>query len=129
MQTYIFKKNIFINCHLIRVNLKSSLHMASVTLWYVFIRVTLYKYFMIIIFLFSDPLGGDSGMSTEPVFGPSLKFAGQAARWTGDSSSFMGQKGIEARVSFDAFAGDRVTSFLEIVNDGTTCIYYDWKVC
>ena len=62
-----------------------------------------------------------------PVFGPSIQFAGQAARWTGDSTSFLGQVGIEARVTFEAFAGKRTTSFLEIFNDGTTSIYYDWK--
>ena len=31
-------------------------------------------------------------------------------------------------MTFEAFTGDRVTSFLELVNDGTTSIYYDWKV-
>ena len=36
--------------------------------------------------------------------------------------------GIEARVNFETFAGDRVTSYLSIVNNGTTSIYYDWKV-
>ena len=39
-----------------------------------------------------------------------------------------GHVGIEARVTFEAYAGCRSTSFLEIVNDGTTAIYYDWKV-
>ncbi|GFO47749.1 mycbp-associated protein [Plakobranchus ocellatus] len=63
-----------------------------------------------------------------PVFGPSLLFGGQAARWTGDSFSYKDEVGIEARVTFEAFTGDRVTSFLELVNDGTTSIYYDWKV-
>ncbi|GFS04279.1 MYCBP-associated protein-like isoform X4 [Elysia marginata] len=62
-----------------------------------------------------------------PVFGPSLLFGGQPARWTGDSFSYKNEVGIEARVTFEAFTGDRVTSFLELVNDGTTSIYYDWK--
>lgn len=62
-----------------------------------------------------------------PVFGPSLLFSGQHARWTGDSFSYKNEVGIEARVTFEAFTGDRVTSFLELVNDGTTSIYYDWK--
>ena len=64
-----------------------------------------------------------------PVFGPSIQFAGQAARWTGDSFSFKDQVGIEARVNFETFAGDRVTSYLTIVNNGTTSVYFDWKVC
>ena len=63
-----------------------------------------------------------------PVFGPSIQFAGQAARWTGDSYSFADQVGIEARVNFETVAGDRVTSYLTIINNGTTSIYYDWKV-
>lgn len=62
-----------------------------------------------------------------PVFGPSIQFAGQAARWTGDSFSFKEQVGIEARVNFETFSGDRVTSYLTIVNNGTTAVYYDWK--
>ncbi|KAK2157198.1 hypothetical protein LSH36_196g08021 [Paralvinella palmiformis] len=74
-----------------------------------------------------EPVNTDAGQDSQPVFGPSLIFSGRAARWTGDSSTFLGQKGVEARVSFEAFAGDRATTFLEIVNDGTTCIYYDWK--
>ena len=66
--------------------------------------------------------------SPTPIFGPAIEFAGQAARWTGDSFSFSDQIGIEARVNFESFAGDRVTSYLTIVNNGTTSIYYDWKV-
>lgn len=62
-----------------------------------------------------------------PVFGPSIQFAGQAARWTGDSYSFKDQVGIEARVNFETFSGDRVTSYLTIINNGTTSVYYDWK--
>ena len=67
-------------------------------------------------------------VENQPVFGPSLLFGGQAARWTGDSFSFKNQVGIEARVTFEALTGDRITSYLELINDGTTSIYYDWKV-
>ncbi|XP_056002049.1 MYCBP-associated protein-like isoform X3 [Ostrea edulis] len=63
----------------------------------------------------------------EAVFGPSISFAGQPARWTGDSSSYADQIGIEARVTFESLSGDRVTSYLYIINDGTTSVYYDWK--
>lgn len=63
-----------------------------------------------------------------PVFGPSIQFAGQPARWTGNSGNFEGQIGLEARVTFEAFAGQRTISYLEVTNDGTTTIYYDWKV-
>ena len=76
-----------------------------------------------------DPLSGHPDVHAAPVFGPSILFSGQPARWTGDSHSFNDQVGIEARVTFEAFAAHRVTSHLEIVNDGTTAMYYDWKVC
>lgn len=78
--------------------------------------------------LYSDPLSEHPDVYPEPVFGPSILFAGQPARWTGDSVKFKGQVGIEARVTFEAYAGRRATSYLEIFNDGTTCIYYDWQV-
>lgn len=64
----------------------------------------------------------------ESIFGPSISFAGQPARWTGDSYSYADQIGIEARVTFESLSGDRVTSYLYIINDGTTSVYYDWKV-
>ncbi len=75
-----------------------------------------------------DPLRDHPDVHPAPVFGPSICFAGQPARWTGDSHSFKGQIGIEARVTFETFASKRTTSFLEILNDGTTAIYFDWKV-
>ena len=75
-----------------------------------------------------DPLGDHPDVHPQPVFGPSLLFAGQPARWTGDGCSFSDQVGIEARVTFETHASQRTTSYLELVNDGTTAIYYDWKV-
>ncbi|XP_071165073.1 MYCBP-associated protein-like isoform X6 [Mytilus edulis] len=65
--------------------------------------------------------------TNQNVFGPSLNFAGQPARWIGDGYSYQGQVGIEGRVTFETYSGDRVTSYLYIVNDGTTAVYYDWK--
>nr|KAG5692116.1 hypothetical protein BaRGS_014279 [Batillaria attramentaria] len=35
--------------------------------------------------------------------------------------------GIEARVTFEAYTGNRITSYLEVINDGTTSVFYDWK--
>jgi hypothetical protein len=78
--------------------------------------------------IYRDPLRDHPDVHPAPIFGPSIQFAGQPARWTGDSYSFTGQIGIEARVTFEAYSGDRVTSYLTIVNDGTTSLYYDWKV-
>ncbi|XP_046580766.1 MYCBP-associated protein-like isoform X2 [Haliotis rubra] len=74
-----------------------------------------------------DPLKDHPDVYPEPVFGPSLQIAGQPARWTGDSHGFIGQPGIQARISFESYTGERITSYLEIVNDGTTSVYYDWK--
>lgn len=62
-----------------------------------------------------------------PIFGPAVQFAGQEARWTGDCDSMVGQVGIEARVAFEAYSGTRVTSYLEVVNIGTTSVFFDWK--
>jgi len=76
----------------------------------------------------SEPQGTRTDSNPTPVFGPSIQFAGQSAQWTGDSHAFKDQVGIEARVNFETLAGDRVTSYLTIVNNGTTSIYYDWKV-
>ncbi len=69
-------------------------------------------------------------MRPAPVFGPSLLFSGQAARWAGDGGgvSPRDRVGVKARVTFEGFASQRVTSHLHIVNDGTTAVYYDWKV-
>ncbi|XP_046350342.2 MYCBP-associated protein-like isoform X3 [Haliotis rufescens] len=74
-----------------------------------------------------DPLQDHPDVYPEPVFGPSLQIAGQPARWTGDSHGFIGQPGIQARISFESYTSERITSYLEIINDGTTSIYYDWK--
>ncbi|KAK3576672.1 hypothetical protein CHS0354_004957 [Potamilus streckersoni] len=74
-----------------------------------------------------DPLRDHPDVHQTPIFGPSIQFAGQPARWTGDSFSFLDKIGVEARVTFESYSGDRVTSYLAIVNDGTTAIYYDWK--
>ena len=67
-------------------------------------------------------------MRPAPVFGPSLLFAGQAARWTGDSVMYTGQVGLEARVRFESLTEQRITSVLDLTNDGSTTVYYDWKV-
>ncbi|XP_023932821.1 MYCBP-associated protein-like isoform X2 [Lingula anatina] len=74
-----------------------------------------------------DPLKDHPDVVPEPIFGPSILFAGRPARWTGDSYSFQGQQAFEARVTFEGYSGQRKTSFLEVVNNGTTSIYYDWK--
>ncbi|KAH9508488.1 hypothetical protein Btru_055327, partial [Bulinus truncatus] len=64
---------------------------------------------------------------SEFIFGPSLLIDGQLAQWTGDGTSHSNEIAFESRVTFEAFTEERVTSYLHIVNNGTTTIYYDWK--
>ncbi|CAG5114452.1 unnamed protein product, partial [Candidula unifasciata] len=63
----------------------------------------------------------------DPVFGPSLLIDKQSARWTGDNESMKDKVAFETIINFETFSEDKVTSFLELINDGTTTIYYDWK--
>ena len=74
-----------------------------------------------------DPLAKYPDVHPMPIIGPSLIFNGQPARWTGNVCAEK-SAGIEARIAFEAYTTRRVTSFLEIVNDGTTAIYFDWVV-
>ena len=68
-------------------------------------------------------------MIPQPIFGPSLSIGGHTAQWNGRSSQGVaGQVGVACRVIFEANVGDRVTSHLNICNDGTTAIYFSWKV-
>ncbi|KAK2186936.1 hypothetical protein NP493_182g04011 [Ridgeia piscesae] len=74
-----------------------------------------------------DPLRNYPDVHPEPVIGPSLLFSGQVARWAGNvCSDESPSQHIEARIPFEVSATKRVTSFLEIVNDGTTAIYFEW---
>ncbi|KAK6958793.1 MYCBP-associated protein-like isoform X1 [Biomphalaria glabrata] len=60
------------------------------------------------------------------LFGPSLLIDGQLAQWTGDGTSHADEIALEARVTFEGFTDQRVTSHLDVVNNGTTTIYFDW---
>ncbi|KAM6470118.1 MYCBP-associated protein isoform 2-T3 [Liasis olivaceus] len=62
---------------------------------------------------------------SEPIFGPSLKFCGQPARWI--NTSHVGEVGVAARVTFEILVGDKAESRLTVSNDGTTAIWYDWR--
>ncbi|XP_074657573.1 MYCBP-associated protein-like isoform X3 [Tubulanus polymorphus] len=74
-----------------------------------------------------DPLSDHPDVHPFPFIGPSLLFDNQEAQWIGDGFSNKDQLGIEARVMFEAYSGERAHSYLDIVNNGTTTIYYDWK--
>ncbi|XP_062521856.1 MYCBP-associated protein-like isoform X2 [Corticium candelabrum] len=68
--------------------------------------------------------------STQPQNGPSLIFGGNHAFWDGienpeESPEF---EPIHARVTFENLCNQISLSSLHIVNDGTTAIYYSWKL-
>jgi len=60
--------------------------------------------------------------------GPVIQFGGVTGYWMGSLHTNKNTVGIEARVNFEAYAGERTMSCLEIGNSGTTVFYYNWKV-
>ena len=76
----------------------------------------------------NDPLAKHPDVYTPPIFGPCIRFAGQMLQWTGDSHSSSDKVAVDARVTFEGYAGCRSTSVLEIINLGTTAMYFSWKV-
>ncbi|XP_078360278.1 MYCBP-associated protein-like [Oculina patagonica] len=74
-----------------------------------------------------DPLANIADVVPQPIFGPSLSIGGHTAQWNGPRTGGNGQAGVDSRVIFEANVGDRVTSHLNICNDGTTAIYFSWK--
>ncbi|XP_045070160.1 MYCBP-associated protein-like [Coregonus clupeaformis] len=63
----------------------------------------------------------------DAVLVPALRFCGQPARWTGNSTSHKGEVGISARITFEALSGDRASSVMELQNEGSTSVYYSWQ--
>nr|XP_033816046.1 MYCBP-associated protein isoform X2 [Geotrypetes seraphini] len=74
-----------------------------------------------------DPLWKYPDVISEVVFGPSLQFCGKAARWVGATDSHRDEVGICAWITFEVLAFERALSVLEITNDGTTAIWYEWR--
>lgn len=75
-----------------------------------------------------DPLANIADVVPQPIFGPSLSIGGHTAQWNGPRSGGSEKAGVACRVIFDSSVGDRVTSHLNICNDGTTAVYFSWKV-
>lgn len=73
----------------------------------------------------SDPLEDYPDVFPEPIFGPSLQFCGQPARWI--NTSHRDEVGIAAQLTFEVLAGDKAESCLIVSNDGTAAIWYDWR--
>ncbi|XP_066111603.1 MYCBP-associated protein isoform X1 [Saccopteryx bilineata] len=78
-----------------------------------------------------DPVSLDSLTPDEasvPVLGPSLLFCGKPACWIRDSNP-QGKKrvGIAVRLTFETLEGQKTSSELTVVNNGTVAIRYDWR--
>ncbi|XP_007661415.1 MYCBP-associated protein isoform X1 [Ornithorhynchus anatinus] len=73
----------------------------------------------------SDPVELHEDVTSVPVIGPSLRFCGKPARWVSGTGG-KGQIGIASRITFEALAGEKVTSSLTVSNDGTAAVWYDW---
>uniref|UniRef100_A0A6Q2XP40 MYCBP-associated protein n=1 Tax=Esox lucius TaxID=8010 RepID=A0A6Q2XP40_ESOLU len=75
----------------------------------------------------NDPLSQFDDVMLDMLLVPALRFCGEPARWTGNSTSHKGEVGISARVTFEALAGERSSSHLVLQNEGSTAIYYSWQ--
>ncbi|XP_029456488.1 MYCBP-associated protein-like [Rhinatrema bivittatum] len=74
-----------------------------------------------------DPLWEYPDVIPEVILGPSLQFCGKAARWVGTTSSHRDEIGICTRITFEVLAIERALSVLEVANDGTAAIWYEWR--
>ncbi|XP_028821564.1 MYCBP-associated protein-like isoform X3 [Denticeps clupeoides] len=74
-----------------------------------------------------DPLAQYEDVVTEPLLVPALRFCGQLSCWTGSSPLHRGAVGIRARLMFEAEVGLSVNSHVELQNEGSTAIYYNWQ--
>ncbi|XP_070684578.1 MYCBP-associated protein [Pempheris klunzingeri] len=58
---------------------------------------------------------------------PALRFCGQLASWTGNSTTNQGKVGISATIIFEVLAGERASSYVGLHNEGSTAIFYSWQ--
>ncbi|XP_061535259.1 MYCBP-associated protein [Phycodurus eques] len=75
----------------------------------------------------ADLLANNNGGESNTLLIPTLRFAGQLASWTGNSSCQQGKVGIITTVIFEALVGERVSSQLEISNVGSTALLFSWQ--
>ncbi|XP_078012189.1 MYCBP-associated protein [Phascolarctos cinereus] len=75
-----------------------------------------------------DPLADYPDVVPMPFLGPSLLFCGKPACWI-DSSLPPGKRqiGIAVRLTFETMEGERTSSVLTVVNNGTAAVWYDWR--
>nr|XP_030696130.1 MYCBP-associated protein isoform X1 [Globicephala melas] len=63
-----------------------------------------------------------------PILGPSLLFCGQPACWIrGSNPEDKRHVGIAVRLTFETLEGEKASSELTVVNNGTVAIWYDWR--
>ncbi|XP_073462769.1 MYCBP-associated protein isoform X3 [Aquarana catesbeiana] len=74
-----------------------------------------------------DPLQDYPDVVPDVVFGPSLLFCGQPATWIEDPVSHRDKTGISTRITFEALAGEKASSTIEVVNNGSAAIWYEWR--
>jgi hypothetical protein len=74
----------------------------------------------------NDPLSAYNDVIEQPINVPCIIFSGQIAQWTGNNTENTDIVAIESRLNFETKAGKRVSAVFEIVNIGSTTIYYDW---
>ncbi|XP_040042517.2 MYCBP-associated protein [Gasterosteus aculeatus] len=67
------------------------------------------------------------GVQSDALLIPALRFCGQLARWTGNSTTQKGKVGLRATLFFEAPTGELAFSHLELHNEGSTAIFYSWE--
>ncbi|XP_023419618.2 MYCBP-associated protein isoform X1 [Cavia porcellus] len=71
---------------------------------------------------------GHGDAAPMPILGPSLLFCGKPACWVrGHNPQDKSQVGIGVRLTFETLEGEKTSSELTVVNNGTVAIWYDWR--
>ena len=76
----------------------------------------------------SDPLADYEDVIPLPIFGPSLTINGHAAQWKSKKQENNTGTGLNIRLNFQEDAGSKSFNSINITNDGTSAVYYSWKV-
>ncbi|XP_032398071.1 MYCBP-associated protein isoform X1 [Etheostoma spectabile] len=74
-----------------------------------------------------DPLAQYDDVRSDALLIPALRFCGQLASWTGNSTTNQGEVGLSATIIFEAPTGEIASSHLELHNEGSTAIFYSWQ--
>ncbi|KAJ8785303.1 hypothetical protein J1605_007413 [Eschrichtius robustus] len=75
-----------------------------------------------------DVLGNYPDVVPMPILGPSLLFCGKPACWLrGSNPEDKRHVGIAVRLTFETLEGEKASSELTVVNNGTVAIWYDWR--